>query len=144
MRLFPRSCRAANDETRPRPESILGERSFLALPLRATQIPSARALQRTTRNGSSAGLRVSPLGSNRVTCDGSEDENALHPAEISTGSEHHEYNPSKLLVDDITGDVEIACYDAWSNHHFIAHCRTGWSPYDRSAVTLRARPSSQQ
>jgi len=83
--LFLRSCRAANDETRPRPESILGERSFPALPLRATQIPSARAPQRTTRNGSSPRLRVSPLGSNRVTCDGSEDANALDPAKILTG-----------------------------------------------------------
>jgi len=85
VRLFPRSFRAANDETRPRPESILGERSFPARSLGAIQIPSARAPQRTTRNGSSAGLRVSPLGSNRVTCDGGEDANALRPAEILTG-----------------------------------------------------------
>src|SRR5215469_9038401 len=103
MRLFPRSCRAANDETRPRPESILGERSFPALPLRAIQIPSARAPQRTTRNGSSAGLCVSPLGSNRVTCDGSEDANARYILRrILTGSEHHEYNPSKFLVNALT------------------------------------------
>src|SRR5260370_30701743 len=67
---FRRNCRAENDGKQQRPESALAETSFPALAPRATRTPSARGPRRTPPNGSNAGLRVSPPGSNRVTCGG--------------------------------------------------------------------------
>ena len=64
---FRRSCRAESGGTKLRPGSVPAERLFPALAPRATRIPSVRGPRRRRRNGSSAGLRVSPLGSNRVT-----------------------------------------------------------------------------
>src|SRR5208282_5012683 len=62
---FPRSCRAENGETKPRPGSVPARKSSLVLALRATPIPSVRGLRKTRRNGNNASLRIDLRESSR-------------------------------------------------------------------------------
>jgi hypothetical protein len=82
---FPHYCRAENGGRLPRLESGIEEKPFPALGLLARPTPSVRVPRSMPRNGSSAVLRVSFPGSNRVTWDDRENGNAFQPGGMLSG-----------------------------------------------------------
>lgn len=98
VKWFRRSCRAENGGTKQPPESDPEEMSFPVLAPRAKPIPSVRGLRRTRRSGSSAGLRISLRGSNRVTCGGEKDSFSAREESYQEAEQHAHNEPDKLVT----------------------------------------------